>query len=97
MAIPVAVLVLGMLPVLVRHVRAAVIECAGSPFALAARAHGIPRRRLLFRHLLPVALNPLIGLFGFSLGALLSAGSARRSAGRLAGTRPDLPGGDPGP
>jgi peptide/nickel transport system permease protein len=44
-----------------------------SPFALAARAHGIPHRRLLFRHLLPAALNPLISLFGLSLGTLLSA------------------------
>ena len=62
-----------MLPVLVRHVRAAMVEAMDAPFALAARAHGIPRRRLLFRHLLPVALNPLITLFGFSLGTLLSA------------------------
>ena len=73
LVIPVAVLVLGMLPVLVRHVRSAVAECLDSPFALAARAHGIPRRRRLFRHVLPAALNPLISLFGFSLGTLLSA------------------------
>ena len=73
LAIPVAVLVLGMLPVLVRHVRSAVAACVDSPFALAARAQGIPRRRRLFRHVLPAALNPLISLFGFSLGTLLSA------------------------
>jgi peptide/nickel transport system permease protein len=73
MVIPVGVLVLGMLPVLIRHVRAAVADCLDSPFALAARAHGIPRRRLLFRHVLPAALNPLVSLFGFSLGTLLSA------------------------
>jgi peptide/nickel transport system permease protein len=73
LVIPVSVLVLGMLPVLVRHVRAAMVEAIDAPFALAARAQGIPPRRLLFRHLLPVALNPLVTLFGFSLGALLSA------------------------
>jgi peptide/nickel transport system permease protein len=73
MVIPVGVLVLGMLPVLIRHVRAAVADCLDSPFALAARAHGIPRRRLLFWHVLPAALNPLVSLFGFSLGTLLSA------------------------
>jgi peptide/nickel transport system permease protein len=73
LVIPAGVLVLGMLPVLVRHVRAAVAGCLDSPFALAARAHGIPRRRLLFRHVLPAALNPLVSLFGFSLGTLLSA------------------------
>lgn len=71
--IPVTVLVLGLFPILVRHVRTAVAEAMEAPFALAARAHGIPPGRLLFRHLLPAALNPLISLFGFSLGTLLSA------------------------
>jgi len=73
MALPVAVLTIGMLPVLIRHVRASMAEAMDSPFALSARAHGIPRLRLLFRQLLPAALNPLISLFGFSLGTLLSA------------------------
>jgi peptide/nickel transport system permease protein len=73
LALPIAVLVLGMLPALVRHVRASMAEAIDSPFALSARAQGIPRRRLLFRHLLPAAANPLISLAGFSLGTLLSA------------------------
>ena len=73
LAIPVTVLTLGLLPVLIRHVRSAVSEAMGSAFALAAAAHGIPRRRLLLRHVLPVALNPLISLLGLSLGSLLSA------------------------
>jgi peptide/nickel transport system permease protein len=73
LALPVAVLVLGMLPILARHVRASMIEILDSSFALSATAQGIPRRRLLFRHLLPAALNPLLSLFGFSLGTLLSA------------------------
>ena len=71
--LPVSVLTLGLLPVLIRHVRTAITETMNAPFALAARAHGIPTRRLLYRHLLPAALNPLISLFGFSLGTLLSA------------------------
>jgi peptide/nickel transport system permease protein len=73
LTLPASVLVLGMLPVLVRHVRSAMVEAIDAPFALAARAHGIPSRRRLFRHLLPVAANPLIGLLGLSLGTLLSA------------------------
>jgi hypothetical protein len=71
MALP--VLVLGLAPALVRHVRASLLEAMDSPFALSARAQGIPRRRLRYRHLLPAALNPLISLFGFSVGTLLSA------------------------
>src|SRR5437867_17602 len=71
--LPVLALVLGSLPVLVRHARSSMVEALASPFARAARAHGIPRRRLLLRHALPAAANPLISLFGFSVGSLLSA------------------------
>ena len=73
LALPAGVLVAGLAPILVRHVRAGMLAAMDSPFALSARAHGIPRRRLLFRHILPVAWNPLVSLFGFSLGTLLSA------------------------
>jgi peptide/nickel transport system permease protein len=72
MTLPVAALVLSALPLLVRHVRAAVSEVLHAPFLLAAEGHGIPRRTLLFRYALPAAANPLISLFGFSVGALLS-------------------------
>lgn len=73
LAIPVLVLTLGSLPVLVRHVRTAMLEVLQSPFMNAARAHGISRGRLLFRHALPAALNPLTSLFGLSIAGLLSA------------------------
>jgi len=71
--LPAAVLTVGMLPVLVRHVRAALLEVMDSPFALSARAQGVPPARLLYRHLLPAAVNPLVSLFGLSIGTLLSA------------------------
>lgn len=61
------------LPVLVRHVRAAMIEALDSPFLLAARGHGIPRQRLVWRYALPAAMNPLISLFGLSIAGMLSA------------------------
>jgi peptide/nickel transport system permease protein len=72
LVLPLTVLVLGSLPTLVRHIRARMIEVLQSPFIQAARSHGIPRQRLLFMHTLPAALNPLIGLFGFSIAGLLS-------------------------
>ncbi len=43
-----------------------------APFLRAAASHGIPRRTLLYRYALRAAANPLISLFGFSLGALVS-------------------------
>jgi len=70
---PVLVLVIGSLPTLTRHIRAAMIEGLDSPCVRAVRAHGIPRWRIVLRHALPVAANPLISLFGLSLGSLLSA------------------------
>lgn len=72
MALPIAALVFSILPLLVRHVRAAVAEVLDAPFLLAAEGHGIPRRTLLYRYALPAAANPLISLFGFSIGTLLS-------------------------
>jgi peptide/nickel transport system permease protein len=72
MTLPVVALVLSVLPLLVRHVRAAVVDVLGAPFLLAAQGHGIRPHTLLYRYALPAAANPLISLFGFSLGTLLS-------------------------
>ncbi len=72
MILPVTALVLSSLPLLIRHVRAAVADVLNAPFLLAAVGHGIPRRTLLYRYALPAAANPLISLFGFSIGILLS-------------------------
>lgn len=72
MELPVLALVLSALPLLVRHVRAAVAEVLEAPCLRAAASHGIPRRALLYRYALRAAANPLISLFGFSVGTLLS-------------------------
>jgi peptide/nickel transport system permease protein len=72
MELPVIALVLSALPTLVRHVRAAVAEVLNASFLRAAAGHGLPRRTLLYRYALRAAANPLISLFGFSVGALVS-------------------------
>jgi len=72
MILPVTALVLSTLPLLFRHVRAAIADILDAPFLLAALGHGIPKRTLLYRYALPAAANPLISLFGFSIGMLLS-------------------------
>lgn len=71
--LPATGLAIAMLPALVRHVEAAMTEALRSPCLSAARAHGIPRKRLVVRYALPLALNPLISLFGFSIATMLSA------------------------
>ncbi len=71
--LPILALILAALPTLVRHVRASMIEVLDAPFVRTAIAHGIPRRRILWRHALPAAANPLISLLGISGGTMLSA------------------------
>jgi peptide/nickel transport system permease protein len=70
--LPLCALTAAMLPVLVRHVRSAMLDVLHAPFIVAARGHGIPSSRVLFGHALPAAANPLISLFGVSVGLLLS-------------------------
>lgn len=70
--LPATALTAGALPVLVRHVRSAMLEVMSSPFIVAARGHGISRSRILLRHALPAAANPLISLLGITIGTLLS-------------------------
>ena len=72
LALPACGLALAMLPMLVRHVRAAMIEVLEAPFIRAARGHGIPRSHILMRYALPAASNPLISLLGFSVATMLS-------------------------
>ena len=70
--LPTLALVLLNLPVLVRHVRASLLEVLATPFIQAARGRGVPPRRLLFRDALRAAANPLISLLGLSIAGLLS-------------------------
>jgi len=73
-----------------RMVRASVVEVLGAPFVLAARARGVPRRRVLFVHVLRAAAGPALSVaalqFGFVLGGAVVTESvfARRGLGRLA-------------
>jgi peptide/nickel transport system permease protein len=58
---------------LLSHVKAAVADVLQSSFIAAASGYGISFWRLLVRHVLPAAANPLISLFGISIGLLTSA------------------------
>lgn len=72
LSLPVVALVLGTLPTLIRHVRSSMLEVLDAPFIQSARGLGIPRRRIFFTYGLRAAAHPLISLFGFSIGNLLS-------------------------
>jgi peptide/nickel transport system permease protein len=70
--LPVLILVLCETAIIVRHIRTSVIEVLAAPHVHAARGLGIRWLRILFRFVLPVAANPAISLFGFSLAGLIS-------------------------
>ena len=72
LVIPAMALALPAIPLVFRHLRAAMIETWHSPFVQAAKGHGIRDSRLLLRHVLPAASNPMISLFGLSVATLIS-------------------------
>jgi peptide/nickel transport system permease protein len=55
-----------------RTVRQAALDALGQPFVEAARTRGIPRHRIVFRHVLPNSLLPVITVVGFNAGLLVS-------------------------
>jgi peptide/nickel transport system permease protein len=71
--LPAIALAAGSLPLLLSHVRDAISEALRSPFIEAAVSYGLSPVRILVRHALPAAANPLITLFGTSIGMLISS------------------------
>ena len=54
-----------------RQVRTAVLEELNQDYVTGARARGISERVILWRHVFPNALLPLVTMLGLSLGSLL--------------------------
>ena len=67
-------LVVGLIPLAgrMRQMRASLLDQLRLDYVVTARAKGLPERDVITRHALRNALNPLITLFGFTLGALVS-------------------------
>ncbi len=57
---------------LMRYMRTNLLEVLRSDYMRTARAKGLSERRVIFRHAFRNAINPLVTLFGFELGGLLS-------------------------
>ena len=56
----------------VRQMRSEMIETLSQDYIRTARAKGLSQWRVLTRHALGNAINPLITIFGFSLASLLA-------------------------
>jgi peptide/nickel transport system permease protein len=71
LALPAVALALPLAAMLERVQSQAMAHAVSQPFALAALARGVPRRRLVWRTALRPALGPVVSTYGFVLGALL--------------------------
>jgi peptide/nickel transport system permease protein len=70
--LPVTTLVVMLTPVLIRTVRQSFLETLGEDHIRAARARGLPERRVLLVHGLKVASLPLLTLLGLQAGFVLA-------------------------
>jgi peptide/nickel transport system permease protein len=67
-------LVVGLVPLAsrMRQMRANLLDVLRLDYVTTARAKGLDERVVVFKHALRNALNPMITLFGYTLGALVS-------------------------
>ena len=67
-------LVVGLVPLAsrMRQMRASLLDVLALDYITTARAKGLDERTVIMKHALRNALNPLITLFGYTLGSLLS-------------------------
>jgi peptide/nickel transport system permease protein len=72
-ALPALAMMLGYLPLVLRHAQSGFLTARIAPAVEAAEVHGLPPRIVWLRYILSEAANPLISLFGLSIGSLLSA------------------------
>jgi peptide/nickel transport system permease protein len=71
LVLPVAALGFVYLALYLRMMRAGMAEVWREPFILAARARGLPRRRIVLRHVARNALFPLVTMLGLQSAAML--------------------------
>jgi len=58
--------------IVMRMVRATMLEVLSQDYVRTARAKGVPRRKIIYRHSLRNALIPVVTVVGFEVGVLMS-------------------------
>ena len=71
MVLPVATLAIPMISNYIRQIRTAFLEELSSNYVVGARARGVTEIRIIFGHVLPNAIIPVVTLLGLSIGHLL--------------------------
>ena len=70
--LPAVALALPQAAILARVTRSAVVEVLGEDFIRTARAKGLPRRKVLWRHALRNAMIPVVTIMGLQFAFLLA-------------------------
>jgi peptide/nickel transport system permease protein len=70
--LPVVTLALVTVALFTRYMRSSVLDTVTEDYIRTARAKGVPRRRLLFRHVLRNSLIPIATLLGLSLPGIMA-------------------------
>lgn len=71
MVLPATTLAFAMAGKYARQLRASILDQLSSDYVTGATARGISKTRILWRHVIPNAMLPLVTLLGLSIGSLL--------------------------
>jgi peptide/nickel transport system permease protein len=71
MFLPSLTVAIALCPVLIRSLRASMLNVLGADFITTARAKGVPTPRLLVRHVLRNAIIPAVTVLGINVGYLI--------------------------
>ena len=73
MFLPALTVALGIAPILIRSLRASLLEVLESDYVITARSKGIPERRVVRRHALRNAVISTVSVLGVNVGYLVGA------------------------
>jgi peptide/nickel transport system permease protein len=71
LALPVIVLTTGGIAGLQRQMRGNLLDVLGAEYIRTARAKGLPEGKVIYKHAVRTAINPLVTMFGYEFSALL--------------------------
>ena len=71
-ALPVSVISIGILPIVVRQTRSAMLEVKSQLYVRTARAKGMPESRIILRHMLRPVLTPVVTTLGLIMIGLIN-------------------------
>ncbi|HEX3907114.1 MAG TPA: ABC transporter permease [Mycobacteriales bacterium] len=71
MFLPALTVAIGMAPVIIRSLRASMLDVLGADFVSTARSKGVPESRVFVRHVLRNAIIPTVTVLGINIGFLI--------------------------